>query len=194
MTDAFQKTVPAQTSQGVQVPPTSVIPSGEPLTHPVIGSITPAVPSEEALPDDYDPFQHLKQVYYPQHNAAVALYFSDLPTDWKPNIATARSSLRVACTISPDDNELLIAMRHRLFWDLLGYGNSNLVVYNGSTNDIAPPVEGHPKICFYFSQDVASVPHGTTRLDAEYSFRLLKETPATITKAKLTTLATLIKE
>ncbi|MEH1847706.1 MAG: hypothetical protein V7L25_22680 [Nostoc sp.] len=97
-------------------------------------------------------------------------------------------------TIDPGDNELMIAMRHRLLYDILGYGHSNLIVYNGSTNDIAPPLAGHPKIYFYFSQDIASVPHGVTRIDAEYSFRLMKETSATITKAKLTTLATLIKE
>ncbi|MEH1780095.1 MAG: hypothetical protein V7L26_13425 [Nostoc sp.] len=178
---------------GGQFPPTSVIATGATLT-PATATVTAATPPEDALPDDYDPFQHLKQVYYPQHNAAVSLFFNDLGSDWKPNIATARSSLRVACTITPDDNELLIAMRHRLFWDLLGYGNSNLVVYNGSVNDIAPPVDGHPKISFYFSQDIASVPNGTARLDAEYSFRLMTETAATITKAKLTALATLIKE
>ncbi|MEH2139085.1 hypothetical protein [Nostoc sp.] len=185
--------IPPITDSGGQFPPTSNIATGDSLTHSST-TVTAATPPEDALPENYDPFQHLKQVYYPQHNAAVALYFKDLPTDWKPNIASARSSLRVACTITPDDNELLIAMRHRLFWDLLGYGNSNLIVYNGSTNDIAPPVAGHPKVYFYFSQDIASVPHGTSRLDAEYSFRLIKETAATYTKAKAIALATLIKE
>lgn len=185
--------IPPITDSGGQFPPTSSIATGDSLTH-ASATVTVATPPEDALPENYDPFQHLKQVYYPQHNAAVALYFKDLPNDWKPNIATARSSLRVACTITPDDNELLIAMRHRLFWDLLGYGNSNLIVYNGSTNDIAPPVAGHPKVYFYFSQDIASVPHGTARLDAEYGFRLTKETAATYTKAKATALATSIKE
>jgi hypothetical protein len=193
MADTLPVQIPPKDESGVQLPPTSVIATGATLT-PSTTTVTAATPQEDALPDDYDPFQHLKQVYYPQHNAAVALFFNDLGSDWKPNIATARSSLRVACTITPDDNELLIAMRHRLFWDLLGYGNGNLIVYNGSKNDIAPPVDGHPKICFYFSQDAASVPPSTTKLDAEYSFRLMHETSATITKAKLISLATLIKE
>ncbi|MEH1981412.1 MAG: hypothetical protein V7L27_19450 [Nostoc sp.] len=193
MTQDYSKNVPPLTETGNQLPLTSNVATGDALTHST-PTLTAATPPEDALPDNFDPFQHLKQTYFPQHNAAVALYFNDLPTDWKPNIATARSSLKVACTITPDDNELLIAMRHRLFWDLLGYGNSNLIVYNGSTNDIAPPVAGHPKVYFYFSQDIASVPHGTARLDAEYSFRLVKETAATYTKAKATALATLIKE
>ncbi|WP_375495397.1 hypothetical protein [uncultured Nostoc sp.] len=186
-------TIPPHDEQGRQFPPNSVISTGDTLTHATT-TITAATPPEDALPDNFNPFLHLQEVYLPQHNAAVRLFFSDLPNDWKPNIATARSSLRVACTMLAGENELMTAMRHRLFYDLLGYGNSNLIVYNGSTNDIAPPVAGHPKVYLYFSQDVAGVPHGTTRLDAEYSFRLVKETAATYTKAKATALATLIKE
>ncbi|MEI1375987.1 hypothetical protein PQG02_06955 [Nostoc sp. UHCC 0926] len=173
---------------------TSVIATGATTTPIPTPTVTAATPPEDGLPDNFDPFQHLKEVYRPQHNAAVRLFFSDHPDDWKPNIATARASLRVACTIDPGDNELMIAMRHRLLFDILGYGNSNLVVYNGSKNDIAPPVDGHPKVYFYFSQDIESVPVGSTRADAEYSFRLMHETAATITQAKLTALATLIKQ
>ncbi len=178
---------------GEVIAPKSVIATGATIT-PFVPVVTAATPLEEELPEGFDPFAHLKEVYIPQHNAAVRLFFSDLASDWKPNIATARSSLRVACTINPDDNELMIAMRHRLLFDLLGWGQSNLVVYNGSKNDLAPLVAGHPKICFYFSQDAQSIVTGAKKLDAEYSFRLMHETSATITKAKLTTLATLVKE
>ncbi|MEH2031321.1 MAG: hypothetical protein V7K67_16930 [Nostoc sp.] len=177
---------------GGQFPPTSVIATGATLT-PVTTTVTAATPPEDALPDDYDPFQHLKQVYYPQHNSAVALFFNDLGSDWKPNIATARSSLRVACTITPDDNELLIAMRHRLFWDLLGYGKSDLFLYQGSIDAITQPATGHPKVTLYFSQDRASVPAGGIASDMEVSFRLMNYTGATYTKTLATSLANLIK-
>lgn len=193
MPDQIPITIPPKDDQGKALPPTSVIATGATL-EPFTPTIQAAEPPEDALPENFQPFLHLQEVYLPQHNAAVRLFFSDLPNDWKPNIATARSSLRVACTMLPGENELMTAMRHRLFYDLLGYGNSNLIVYNGSTNDIAPPTSGHPRVYFYFSQDIASVPHGTSRVDAEYSFRLIKETAATYTKAKATTLATLIKE
>ncbi|MEH1849288.1 MAG: hypothetical protein V7L25_31040 [Nostoc sp.] len=76
--------------------PQSVIATGE-TTTPTTSTVTAGDPPEDKLPDDFDPFQHLKEVYLPQHNAAVRLFFSDHPDDWKPNIATARSSLRVAC-------------------------------------------------------------------------------------------------
>ncbi|MHC5730349.1 MAG: hypothetical protein ACYTXY_40830, partial [Nostoc sp.] len=125
---------------GAVLPLTSNVATGETLKPfaPVLATdaiippfapvITGATPPLEELPENFDPFAHLKEVYIPQHNAAVRLFFSDLASDWKPNIATARSSLRVACTINPDDNELMIAMRHRLLFDILGWGQSNLIV------------------------------------------------------------------
>ncbi|MEH2136846.1 hypothetical protein [Nostoc sp.] len=157
-------------------------------------SVNAATPLEDSLPDNFDPFEHLQQVYIPQHNAAVRLYFSDLPNDWKPNIATARSSLRTACTMLDGDNQLMMNLRHHLLFDLLGYGKSDLIVYNGSRNDILPPVDGHPIVKFYFSQDIESVPHGQNRTDAEYSFRLMNETATTFTKANAMTLATKVKQ
>ncbi|MHC5832839.1 MAG: hypothetical protein ACYT04_96860, partial [Nostoc sp.] len=89
---------------GAVLPLTSNVATGETLkpfvpafaTDPVIPPfahvITPATPLEEELPEGFDPFAHLKEVYMPQHNAVVRLFFSDLGSDWKPNIATARSS------------------------------------------------------------------------------------------------------
>ncbi|MEH1827389.1 MAG: hypothetical protein V7L22_18835 [Nostoc sp.] len=76
--------------------------------------IVAATPPDDSLPDDFDPFEHLQTVYIPQHNAAVKRFFSDLPDDWKPNIATARSSLRTACTMLDNDNQLMMNLRHHL--------------------------------------------------------------------------------
>lgn len=85
-------------------------------------------------------------------------------------------------------------MRHRLFWYLLGYGNSGLSLFYGSHENQAPPVVGHPKIVFYFSQDAQSVVAGQTALDAEYSVRLMQQinTSATLLE-NLTTIANEIK-
>jgi hypothetical protein len=52
----------------------------------------------------------------------------------------------------------MMSLRHHLLFDLLGYGRKNLMLYYGSRESIEPPVEGHPKIVFYFSQDSQSVP------------------------------------
>ncbi|MEH1772689.1 hypothetical protein [Nostoc sp.] len=160
-----------------------------------MADIIPKPPSEDSLPDNFDPFEHLQKIYIPQHNALVQKYFSDLGEDWKPNIATARSSLRVACTMIDNDNQLMMSLRHHLLFDLLGYGRKNLILYYGSRESIEPPVEGHPKIVFYFSQDSASVPATQDyKADAEYSVRLMNlENTSTNLHSKLVEIATEIK-
>ncbi|MBR8832713.1 MAG: hypothetical protein DSM106950_01380 [Stigonema ocellatum SAG 48.90 = DSM 106950] len=145
--------------------------------------------TSDSLPDDFDPFEHLQSVYMPQHNVLVKRFFSDLPDDWKPNIATPRSSLRTACTMQDSDNQLMMTMRHHLLFDLLGYGRSDLIVYHSEKGNLTGSVVGHPKVYLYFSQDTQSVVPGEIRIDAEISFRLMTETQASYTEAKALALA-----
>lgn len=157
--------------------------------------ITPAQPPEDKLPDNFDSFEHLQKIYIPQHNALVKQYFSDLGNDWQPNIASSRSALRVACTMTDNDNQLMMNLRHHLLFDLLGYGRKNLIVYHGSQESIEPAVEGHPKIVFYFSQDSHTVTIGDKqRGDAEYSVRLMDlDNTSTNLRSKLIEIANEIK-
>ncbi|OUL33129.1 hypothetical protein BV372_17435 [Nostoc sp. T09] len=161
---------------------------------------TPNPPPEDALPDNFDPFEHLQKIYIPQHNALVKRYFSDLADDWKPNIASARSSLRVACTMLDNDNQLMMNLRHHLLFDLLGYSRKNLTVFYGSSFDTNLPVSGHPQLFLYFSQDAQAVPVNGKRLDHEKSCRLTRyasksgQTLPAITKANLLEIATEIKQ
>ncbi|MEH1838131.1 MAG: hypothetical protein V7L20_05085 [Nostoc sp.] len=166
--------IPPRDDEGKQLPPTSDVTIGRTLT-PSTPAITAATPPDDKLPDNFQPFEHLQEVYIPQHNALVRQYFSDHAPDWKPNIATPRSSLRVACTMLDSDNQLIMNLRHHLLFDLLGYSRKNLLVYYGSRESIDPPVEGHPKLVFYFSQDSESVSSTTQdyKADAECSVRLM---------------------
>ncbi|MBN3957506.1 hypothetical protein [Nostoc sp. NMS8] len=147
------------------------------------------------LPDDFSPFEHLQSVIIQQHNHIVKDYFKDMGDDWEPEVATGRGSLRVACTILDEDSALVMAMRHRLLFDVLGYNKAGLMVYYGSKESIEPPVEGHPKIVFYFSQDSASVPSTQDyKADAEYSVRLMGlENTSTNLHSKLVEIATEIR-
>ncbi|MCC5641102.1 hypothetical protein LC593_35835 [Nostoc sp. CHAB 5844] len=145
------------------------------------------------LPENFGTFEHLQNVYRQQFNRQVLEYFKDLGDSWEPEVNTPRGSLRVACTMTDEDSAPVMAMRHKLFYDVLGYGRANLAILYGSNDEFEPPVSGHPKICFYFSQDAESVPNNEPRLDAEYSFRLVSETQSTITESKARTLATEIK-
>ncbi|MEH1887420.1 hypothetical protein [Nostoc sp.] len=93
------------------------------------------------------------------------------------------------------DNQLMMNLRHHLLFDLLGYNRKNLLLYYGSIENIQPPVEGHPKIVFYFSQDSASVPSEQNyKADAEYSLRLMDlENTSTNLHSKLVEIANEIK-
>ncbi|MBN3926116.1 hypothetical protein [Nostoc sp. NMS4] len=161
--------------------------------------ITPAQPPNDKLPDNFDPFEHLQKIYIPQHNAIVNRYFSDLGDDWKPNIASSRSALRVACTMVDNDNQLMMSLRHHLLFDLLGYSKKNLAIFYGSSFDTALPVSGHPQLFLYFSQDSQAVPVNGKRLDHEKSCRLTRyacksgQALPAITKANLIELAREIK-
>ncbi|QHG15812.1 hypothetical protein [Nostoc sp. ATCC 53789] len=161
--------------------------------------ITPAPPPDDKLPDNFDPFEHLQKIYIPQHNAIVNRYFSDLGDDWKPNIASARSALRVACTMVDNDNQLMMSLRHHLLFDLLGYSKKNLAIFYGSSLDTALPVSGHPQLFLYFSQDSQAVPVNGKRLDHEKSCRLTRyaskagQALPAITKANLIEIAREIK-
>ncbi|WP_448268687.1 hypothetical protein [Nostoc sp. DSM 114159] len=146
------------------------------------------------LPENFDPWEHLQGQYNLQFNRLVRSYFSDHEPGWEPNLSDARSSLRVACTMLDDDSDSIRKMRHDLFFDLLGYSKKNLAVIHGSAENFDAPVEGHPKVKLYFSQDAESVPKGYTKVDAEISFRLMNETSATFTPDNAHTLATKIKQ
>ncbi|MEH2023919.1 hypothetical protein [Nostoc sp.] len=151
------------------------------------------------LPDDFDPFKHLQQQYIPLHNQIVKHWFGDTnpPSgeDWEPNLHTPRHSSRVACTMTMNDNQLVMQMRHHLFYDLLGYGRSSLVTFYGSRENQEPPVIGHPKVLFYFSQDAGSLPPDEDHItDAEYSVRLMTlENTSTDLHQKLVEIANEIK-
>ncbi|MEH2243545.1 hypothetical protein [Nostoc sp.] len=175
MPDGIPVYIPPHDEQGRQFPYTSDITTGSTLKPAATPAIKVVDPAEESLPDNFQPFEHLQGIYVPEHNALVGQYFSDHPNDWKPNIQTARSSLRVACTMLDTDNQLMMNLRHHLLFDLLGYGRKGLAIFYGSRESIDPPVVGYPKITFYFSQDSASMPAGENyRADAECSVRLMK--------------------
>jgi len=149
-----------------------------------------------SLPEGFSPFEHLQQTLRKEHNALVQRWFHDLGAeDWKPDVSIPRGSLRYACTMQDIDSGSMTLMRLRLFYDVLGYGSSRLGVFYGiPQEEFQARVSGVPQVFFYFSQDSESVPSGEPRSDAEYSFRLVGETSASMTQSKAHNLAIKVKE
>ena len=84
-------------------------------------------------------------------------------------------------------------MRHRLFWDILGYSKTDLILYQGTVEDLYQPVQGHPRVYLIFTQDVNGVAVGGQKSVMQCCFRLMQYTQATYTPTLATALANEIK-
>jgi hypothetical protein len=147
-----------------------------------------------AIPEGTNPKEFLQDAFKKAANKEVAEFFSDLGENWEPSLATGRDQLRWACTHQEFDTTEMTNLRHALLYDILGYGRHGLAVYYGSRESQDPPVIGHPKIVFYFSQDSQSVPDEDYKADAEYSVRLMQlENTSSNLKTKLIEIANEIK-
>lgn len=147
-----------------------------------------------ALPDDHNAKEFLQDVFKKSANKEVARFFSDLGENWELSLADGRSQLRTACTHQEADTTEMTNLRHALLYDILGYSKNGLVLFYGSRENQEPPVVGHPKIVFYFSQDAQSVPNENYKADAEYSVRLMTlENTSTNLHTKLVEIANEIK-
>ncbi len=149
------------------------------------------------LPIKFSDFEHLQDMIRLNHNKVVKDYFGDLngaDGSWEPEITTTRGQLRTACTMKDTDTGDMTLMRMLFFYETLGYARSNLSIFYGSKENQEPPVIGHPKIVFYFSQDAQSVPNESHKADAEYSVRLMQlENTSTNLRTKLIEIANEIK-
>jgi hypothetical protein len=147
-----------------------------------------------ALPDNHDPKEFLQDVFKKSANKEVARFFGDLGENWELSLADGRSQLRTACTHQESDTTEMTNLRHALLYDILGYSKNGLTLFYGSRESQEPPVVGHPKIVFYFSQDAQSVPSEENKADAEYSVRLMTlENTSTNLRSKLIEIANEIK-
>jgi hypothetical protein len=144
-----------------------------------------------AIPENHSPVEHLHDLIRKKHNQEVRRFFKNQKFD-EP-AGTPKEQAAYACLMKDEDNAETMIMRKLFFEFDCGHARSNLVIYNGSREDIAPPVTGHPKIYLFFSQDLSAVTSGSNRLESELSFRLMTETQATFTPAKAKELAQEIK-
>lgn len=147
-----------------------------------------------SLPEGYDSFEYLQDFFRKVSNKEVNHHFSDLGENWEPSLEDGRSRARVACTHQDNDTATMSLMRTILFYMQMGYFRHDLVVYQGALQNDDIPVTGHPSIHFYFSQDGQAVPDGESKLDAEYSVRLMTLTnTSTNLRTKLIEIANEIK-
>lgn len=147
-----------------------------------------------ALPDGFNAFEHLQDTIRKTLAREVREAFDDLGENWDPNVATPRSSLRVACTPQDNDTAEMLTMRMLFFYMTMR-----------QAQDLQPPVYGmpvgtyhetrkfRPHVTLYFKEDEEDVDPDYQPIRSQISFRLMNESETTISKSELTTLANKIK-
>lgn len=148
-----------------------------------------------ALPDNFNPFEHLQDTYRKVHNRMVREEFSDLGDEnWDPNINVSRGSLRIACTIEDKDTADMVQMRSNLFFFHLRKAKDMQAPIYGLPIGSHQPIRKHkPQIIFYFKEDLEDIENGYAPVEGRISYRLMDEETDTISKTKLITIANKIK-
>jgi hypothetical protein len=145
-----------------------------------------------AIPDDFNPYEHLLETIVASHNRLVLKEFADVGDDrWIPDITSPRGSLRVASLIVPNDSGDMVVLRILLFYLVLNKIQDLIEPYYGfPIDEYQGRVKGVPTIWLYFREDRAETEHGYQPLRMRVHFQLTRFTAQTITKAELKTLAT----
>ena len=146
-------------------------------------------------------FEFLQDTLRKYMNLLVKEDFSDTEDigDDKNATLTGRQALKKACTHLDTDTGNMTIMRALLFYLGLRKGQDlHPPLYSISIDSIRdnlpdPTVADRPKIRLYFAQDMAATPEGETPIQAEISFRLMDETPQSMTVNKARIIANKIK-
>jgi hypothetical protein len=145
------------------------------------------------LPEGFNPTEHLQDTIRRTYNREVRQYFRDVGDDnWQLDIATARGSLRTACTHQEDDTISMTIMRCHLF-DLEIRGVGQTPILGLPTREIQASRVYKPKLFLYFREDLSDVDPEYDPVDGTLSVRLMDETSQTLTEAKVKVLARDVK-
>ena len=149
-----------------------------------------------ALPQDFDPWEHLQDVVRKVFKKEVVDEFRDIGNDdWDADITTGRGSLRTACLPDDNDTATMLVIRMMLFYITLRRAQDMQAPLIGMPYwDMASSRSHKPQVILYFSQDRGELKPGQDRpVTARIGFRLMDESSTTITNAKLKAIATRIK-
>lgn len=148
-----------------------------------------------AEPDNFTPTEQFQDINKKIANKIVREYFRDvIALEADLDLTTPRQSLLKACLHREDDSLMLTIARNQLFNQYTTYARDQIPIVAGSLLDeIDGNITYKPKITLYFKEDDNDVDPGYKPARMEVSWRLVDETTQTITKQKLTTIATKIK-
>ena len=146
------------------------------------------------LPEGFDPWEHLQNTLRRVQNRLVRHEFRDLGDDWDPDIREPRGSLRVACELDDRDTATMTLLRLILFYIILRKAQDlHPAMYAVPSINFQQLVRFYPQITLFFSEDLANVEEEFEPVESRVSFRLVGESPQTLTPAEARNYANRIK-
>lgn len=148
-----------------------------------------------ALPEGFNPVEFLQDTVMKVQNRIVRDEFNDVgDDDWEADITTSRGALRVACTHQDSDSIDVTLTRLWLFYGCLRKASDfHPPIYGIPIDSYQQQVTFLPQIKLHFLENLRDVEPGFEAVEGEISFRLMHETPETMTPAKAQTLANKIR-
>lgn len=145
-----------------------------------------------ALPDDFSPWQHLRQMLQLTHNANVEANFLGVPSD---DISTPLGGMKVATLLQDDDTVDMTILRLFLYYFVF-QANLPAPVYAFPPEDVFKGVRGHPQVILMFreTQTIEMKVDKVRPAESQITFRLMTYTPQTINPTYAKELAFIIKE
>lgn len=150
------------------------------------------------MPANFGAWEHLIKIIANFHNWRVRDFFRHERYDSHirdPRIDRPVNNLMQACIIRRNDSAVIVLVRLVFFEICLG----NAARLQPGIYGIPARVwdeytfDNRPKVFMLFEEDVAPIPTGYSRIQAEVSFRIMNETPESMTKGKAESLANKIK-
>lgn len=145
-----------------------------------------------ALPNGFSKWEHLQDVLRRYHNKLVREEFSDVTDD--DAIAIPRGALKLACLLDDDDTVSMTLLRlHLFFFHARKAADLQAPIYGIPVSNFDERVIYKPQVHLLFRQDEDSTPQRASPTCAEVSYRLINETPASITESDLIRIGNRIK-
>jgi hypothetical protein len=145
-----------------------------------------------ALPDGFSSWEHLQDVLRKYHNKLVREEFSDITDD--DAIAIPRGALKRACLLDDDDTvDMTLLRMHLFFFHARKAADLQAPIYGIPVANFDERVVYKPQINLLFRQDEDSTPQRKSPTCAELTYRLINETPSSITEADLLRIGNRIK-
>ena len=144
------------------------------------------------LPEDFSPWEHLREQITVSHNLNVERTFLGVETE---DISNELGAMRTAVFIEADDTVDMIILRLSLYYFVF-QGELKDAYYVMPVEEVQTLFKFKPQVHLVFREDLSTVliENKLQRAKSEISFRLMTESALTMNEAKAKELALKIKE